>query len=129
MKPELLELESRITPSSLQPSMFALWQQQQAAMAAWKLNPTPANFAAADSALVQVSTAQTQSEQAMINATTAITEGFAAATIFPPPPLGPAVQSKTPHMSAPAVSPAPLSLQMETSEYSMLLSLAGQQKK
>lgn len=121
MKPELLELESRITPSSLQPSMFALWQQQQAAMAAWKLNPTPANFAAADSALVQVSTAQTQSEQAMIAAIGQLNAGFQAdqvAQLPPPPPQQtPASQAKV------------LSLQMETSEYSMLLSLAGQQKK
>ena len=103
MKPELLELESRITPSSLQPSMFALWQQQQAAMAAWKLNPTPANFAAADSALVQVSTAQTQSEQAMINATTALTEGFAAAQVSQLPPVPQASQAKV--LSQPAPMP------------------------
>ena len=125
MKPELLELESRITPSSLQPSMFALWQQQQAAMAAWKLNPTPANFAAADSALVQVSTAQTQSEQLMINATTALTEGFAAAQL---PPVPQASQAKALSQPATAQVPAPAITSTDTTEYSMLLSLAQQQK-
>ena len=87
--------------------MFALWQQQQAAMAAWKLNPTPANFAAADSALVQVSTAQTQSEQAMIAAIGQLNAGFQAdqvAQLPPPPPQQtPASQAKV--LSQPKAAP------------------------